>query len=111
MELLWGALSSSATLCWLGAQILSVFAGLTKRTPSAWLIQRGLSFLSSVLYLVALILLVQIGFLGDWPRFWSVLGLVILLTIVFGGFRYFKARRRYASQTDEQKDGSNVSPR
>lgn len=111
MEFLWAALGSSATICWFTAQLIAFVAGSKISTNSKdWPLQRSLSLAGSVLYVVALILLAQIGFLGDWPRFFAVLGLVILLTVSFGVLRYLRSQRSASTSKIEGKSDQNVLP-
>lgn len=111
MELLWSAVSSSAVICWLGAQLIFLALGLRDPERPRGLIRQGLSVLSTVLYLVAVILLIQLGFEGRWELLLAVLGLVILLTVGFGLLRYFLFRR--SSRPDRSQPGkeSDVHPR
>ena len=111
MELLWSAVSSSAAICWLGAQLISLALGPRDPERPRGLIRQGLSLLSTVLYLVAVILLIQLGFDGRWPLLLAVLGLVIPLTVGFGLLRYFLFRRRAEPTGSQPGKESDVHPR
>lgn len=111
MEILWEALGSSATICWLVAQLLALLTGRKDPLPVGPILQRGLRLLSSVLYVVSLILLAQMGFEGRWPLFFASLGFVILFTVGFGFLRYSLYPREKRSAEANQGKESDVHPR